>query len=135
MEFNPSLVVENCIIQEAGAEAVMKLISEAGIDAIFAASDFSALGAIRRLKDMQVEIPGKIKITGFANEPFAELIDPALSSVEQNAFEMGNQIARAIIDNIGKGEIPDEEIHVPVRLIPRQSSIMREESSLMDSQL
>ena len=123
IEFDSSMVVENCILQESGAEAVSNLVLPGSIDGIFAASDFSALGAIKKLKELNIEIPEVIKITGFANEPFAEMIDPALTSVEQNAFEMGNQVARAIISNIGKEEFLNEEIHIPVRLIQRQSSV------------
>ncbi|PWD98738.1 LacI family DNA-binding transcriptional regulator [Marinilabilia rubra] len=121
--FDSSLVVDNCILQDSGSQAVEILLRSEKIDGVFAASDFSALGAIKKLKEMKVVIPGEVKVTGFANEPFSDLVDPALSSVEQNAFEMGTQIARLIMENIGKESIPDEEIHVPVRLIVRESSL------------
>ncbi len=123
IEFDPSLLIENCIIQDAGAEAVEKLVANNRIDAVFSSSDYSALGALKKLKKMNPGLSGQILISGFANEPFAELIDPSLTSVEQNAFEMGNQVAHAIIRSIGKDEIMDEEIQVPVRLIQRESSI------------
>jgi LacI family transcriptional regulator len=123
IDFDPGLLVENCILQETGGDAAEELYRAGKIDAIFAASDFSALGALRRLKRMGVAIPEEIKISGFANEPFAALVDPGLTSVEQNAFEMGNQVARAIINNIGRDDFVNEEIHVPVRLIPRSSSL------------
>lgn len=133
LEFDPSLLVENCIIQEEGARAISELAGTGKIDGLFAASDFSALGAIRKLKEMKIAIPGEVKVTGFANEPFSELVDPALSSVEQNAFEMGTQIARLIMGNMGKQSIPEEEIHIPVRLIPRQSSYSGELDKMIDS--
>jgi LacI family transcriptional regulator len=133
IEFDSSLVVENCILQEAGAEAVSKFVLPKNVDGIFAASDFSALGAIKKLKELNIGIPEEIKISGFANEPFAEMVDPTLTSVEQNAFEMGNQVARAIIDNIGKEEFLNEEIHVPVRLIQRQSSVKDKQLMFIDS--
>ncbi|MGQ1891869.1 LacI family DNA-binding transcriptional regulator [Thermophagus sp. OGC60D27] len=128
--FDPELVVENCILQEAGAEAAEKLFHSQKIDAIFSASDFSALGALKQLKKLGVKVPEAIKICGFANEPFAGLVDPGLTSVEQNAFEMGSQVARSIINNLGKDEFGEEEIQIPVRLIPRLSS-MHENSSAM----
>lgn len=131
IEYDPALVIEDCIIQERGAEAVRKLVLNESIDAVFAASDYSALGAIRELKKMKVLVPETVCITGFANEPFAELIEPSLSSVEQNAFEMGNRIARAIIDNLENKKFSHEEIHVPIRLIPRESSIASETKNLI----
>ncbi|MFO8000418.1 MAG: LacI family DNA-binding transcriptional regulator [Marinilabilia sp.] len=126
IEYDPSLLIENCIVQETGAVAVRRLVSEGRIDAVFASSDYSALGALKELKNMHVTVPGEVCVTGFANEPFAELIDPSLTSVEQNAFEMGNQVARAIIENIDNGNMPNEAFHIPVRLIPRESSMASE---------
>lgn len=122
IEYDPSLVVENCIIQEAGQEAVARIVLPQKVDGIFAASDLSALGAIQKLKELNMAIPGDVKISGFANEPFAEMVEPTLTSVEQNAFEMGNQVAKAVIESIGKDEPVSEEIHIPVRLIQRRSS-------------
>ncbi len=120
--YDPSLVVENCITQEAGFEGVDRLFSTHPLDGIFAASDYSALGALSWLKSRKVKIPDEVRVVGFANEPFAELIEPALSSVEQNAFEMGNQIARVVMSYLRNQEVPDEEIQVPVRLMVRGSS-------------
>ncbi|WP_291860765.1 LacI family DNA-binding transcriptional regulator [Marinilabilia sp.] len=131
IDFDPALVVENCIIQEAGMEAVTSIVLPQKVDGIFAASDFSALGAIQKLKEFNVAIPDDVKISGFANEPFAEMVEPTLTSVEQNAFEMGNQVAKAVIENIGKEELLSEEIHIAVRLIQRRSSVS--DSLLMNS--
>lgn len=124
IDYDPDLVVKNCIVQETGMEAVENVIIPQKVDGIFSASDLSALGAIRKLKELNIAIPGKVKISGFANEPFAELVDPTLTSVEQNAFDMGSQVARAMIERIGDGNPVSEEIHVPVRLIQRRSSVM-----------
>jgi len=124
IEYDPDLIIENCIIQGKGAEAIRKLVLETNIDAVFAASDYSALGALEELKKMKVSVPETLCVTGFANEPFSKWIFPSLSSVEQNAFEMGNQVARAVIDNLEKKKFTDEEICVPVRLIPRESSMV-----------
>ncbi|WP_010664750.1 LacI family DNA-binding transcriptional regulator [Marinilabilia salmonicolor] len=124
IDVDPALIVENCIVQEAGMEAVENVIVPQQVDGIFAASDLSALGAIRTLKELNIAIPEKVKISGFANEPFAEMIDPTLTSVEQNAFEMGNQAARSMIESLGKEDPVSEEIHIPVRLIQRRSSVL-----------
>ncbi len=133
IEYDSGLVIEDCIVQEAGAEAVQEVLFPQKADGVFAASDLSALGVIKKLKELNVKIPDDIKITGFANEPFAEMIEPSLTSVEQNAFEMGNQVARAIMENIGKEDFLSEEINIPVRLIQRQSSVKEPLTALMGS--
>lgn len=70
---------------------------------------------------MGINVPDEFGVVGFANEPFAELMYPTLSSVEQNGFEMGNKAAAAMIKCL-EGSVVDEETIVPVRLIVRQSS-------------
>ena len=121
--YDPSLLFEDCIVQDAGAEAICKLFEHEKPDAVFAASDLSAMGALNQLKKMNISVPDDVCVTGFANEPFAELMEPSLTSVEQNTSEMGTQIAKTIIDHLGKPEMPNMEVHVPVRLIARQSSM------------
>ena len=123
IEVNDQLVVSGVLTRDAGANAVKKII-DTKADAIFCAGDYSALGAMLDLKLRGFNVPQDIGIMGFANEPFSEIISPALTSVEQNAFEIGNRAAQAIIKMIEKknSSINTQEI-VPVRLIVRESSV------------
>ncbi len=125
--YEPSLVVENCITQETGREGIERIFSNYPVDGIFSAGDYSALGALNWLKNHAVKVPDEVRVVGFANEPFAEFIEPSLSSVEQNAFEMGNQIAGVIMSHLRNEEVAAGEIQVPVRLIVRESSGRRME--------
>lgn len=120
-----SLIVPNIISRDAGAEGIIQII-EAKADAVFCAGDYSALGAMLEIKKRGLRIPTDMGVLGFANEPFAEIMSPSLTSVEQNAFEIGNRAAQAIIQMIEKNNpsINTEEI-VPVRLIVRESSIKK----------
>lgn len=56
--------------------------------AIFAVNDPVAVGAIKRLKELQIAIPDQIGIVGFSNNPITEMISPALSTVDQHSFEV-----------------------------------------------
>ncbi|MBN2166173.1 MAG: LacI family DNA-binding transcriptional regulator [Marinilabiliaceae bacterium] len=123
MGYDDRMIVTNVITRDAGADAITKVI-DAGADAVFCAGDYSALGAMLEIKKRGLIIPDNIGVLGFANEPFAEIMSPALTSVEQNAFEIGNRAAQAIIQMIEKKDatINTEEV-VPVRLIVRESTI------------
>lgn len=114
-------IYENVITRQAGHESILQVLEEGVMDAVFCAGDYSALGALDGLKERGVLVPNDFGVVGFANEPFAELMYPSLSSVEQNAFEIGNRAAAAMIKSM-EGEIVEEEFLVPVRLIVRQSS-------------
>jgi len=76
---------------------------------------------------LEVKVPEELGIFGFANEKFAGLLKPALSSVDQNSKELGKQAARLYFDNILNGNskgINHEEI-VKGEIIIRKSSLRK----------
>ena len=122
IKYDGRLVFENSITRETGKRNISVAVDKLGADAVFSSGDFSALGALEGLKELGVKVPEEFGVTGFANEPFAELMHPALTSVEQNTREMGNKIAQSVI-KLMNGEKEEEDITVAVRLIVRQSSM------------
>ncbi|MDX2301461.1 MAG: LacI family DNA-binding transcriptional regulator [Microscillaceae bacterium] len=69
-------------------------------DAIFAINDRAAIGAMRFLKEKKILIPQEISVIGFNNNPMGEIIEPALSTVAQPQFEMGELAAKLLIEQI-----------------------------------
>lgn len=69
-------------------------------DAIFSASDYSAMGAIESLKKHNVKIPDQIAVVGFSNESFTSFVDPGLSTVDQHSKKMGQFAAQLFLDQI-----------------------------------
>jgi len=115
------LVYNDVLTREDGHNTILRALKNEKIDALFCAGDYSALGVLDGLKEMNVVVPNDFGIVGFANEPFSELIHPTLSTVEQNAFEMGTRVATAMIKNLEGKHWEKEEI-IPTRLIVRESS-------------
>jgi LacI family transcriptional regulator len=122
LDFDTALVFDNSITRETGRRNVDIALNKLNADAVFSSGDFSALGALERLKELGVKVPQEFGVTGFANEPFAGLMHPSLTSVEQNTREMGNRIAQSIIKAM-RGEKAEEFVDISVRLIVRQSSL------------
>ena len=100
------LIFQDTLAKESGYEAVNMMIENKNLpDAIFSASDFSALGAILSLKSHKIKVPGEVAVVGFANEPYTTIMEPALSSVEQHAEEIGQVSAKLIFEEFkSKGE-------------------------------
>lgn len=67
------------------------------IDAVFAASDLMALGALAALRQAGRRVPEDVAVVGFDDSPLAVSTDPELSSVRQPIEEMGREMARAIL--------------------------------------
>lgn len=95
--------VAEALTRSSGYKATEKMFShKEKPDAIFASSDFSALGSILYLKERNIQIPGQVAVAGFANEPFTSIMEPGLTSVEQYAGEIGKRAAELFFDIAGQ---------------------------------
>jgi LacI family transcriptional regulator len=112
--FDESLVLKETITRNAGEKAAFEISKMTPIpDGIFSAGDFSAMGAILKLKALDIKIPGDIAVVGFANEPYDDILEPGLSSIDQHSVEMGHSVAKLFLE-----EITDPQgASVPKRII------------------
>ncbi|HEX3009864.1 MAG TPA: substrate-binding domain-containing protein [Bacteroidales bacterium] len=122
--FDESWHIPLTLTREKSIEAVEKLLQLKPVpDAIFSASDYSASGAIMALKERNIRIPEDIAIVGFANEPYAEITSPSLSSVDQHSREVGQAVARLFLEEIElHGPYISKSILLTPDLIVRGSS-------------
>lgn len=94
-------------------------------DAIFSASDFTALGACKEIKNLKIKIPEEIGVIGFSNEPFTQFMELSISSVDQTPVMMGkisgNVFLESIKDNHSGITIEKKLVLAPT-LCVRQSS-------------
>jgi DNA-binding LacI/PurR family transcriptional regulator len=92
--------------QDNGSNAAQKML-DAGIrpDAIFAVCDPIAIGVMITLKKNNFKIPDEVAVVGFCDEPIAIIIEPALSSLVQPAFRIGEISVDLLLNQI-KSPIP-----------------------------
>jgi DNA-binding LacI/PurR family transcriptional regulator len=92
-------------------------------DAIFCISDRMAIGAMLAIKEKGLQMPQDIGLVGFNNEPVTSLVTPAISSVEQPAFELGKAAAKLFLEILHtSNESQHEDLVLKPRLIVRESS-------------
>jgi DNA-binding LacI/PurR family transcriptional regulator len=107
--------------EESGAAAMERLLqAEPEIDAVFAASDNMAAGALRVLREHGRAVPGDVAVAGFNDHLIARLITPALTTVHQPIQQLGREMARMLLDLID-GQRPGPLI-LPTRLVVRESA-------------
>ena len=70
------------------------------IDAIFAVNEIYAALAIRVAKEQGLKIPDDISVIGFTDGLISQYASPAISTVVQHGFTMGEQAAELLIDRI-----------------------------------
>ncbi|SFK64307.1 LacI family DNA-binding transcriptional regulator [Lysobacter sp. cf310] len=102
----------------AGAAAVHRLLDEhPQFDALFAASDLLAIGAIRALIERGRRVPEDVSVIGYDDTPLGATYLPPLSSVHQNFTDAGVLLARKILALI-EGQPAASEI-LPTNLVVR----------------
>ncbi len=121
------LFVANTNSRKEGCKAMRKLIdSGVEFDAVFSSGDYAALGAYLVCKEKGIAIPEKMGIAGFANEHFAELVTPAITSSDQHSKEIGQLAAKQILKEINNKDAELIKTSLLPELIVRGSSLKSE---------
>jgi DNA-binding LacI/PurR family transcriptional regulator len=109
---------------QAGGAAAMRQILAArpDVDAVFAASDLMAAGAIQVLRSAGRRIPDDVAIVGFDDSPIAEASDPPLTSVRQPIEEMGAEMVRLLIEHAAHPGAAPRTVILATQLVRRRSS-------------
>jgi LacI family transcriptional regulator len=124
VETDPEWIIK-CETREEARDIIPTLLNgPIKPDALFAVNDLTAAEAMRIVKERGYKVPQDIAIVGFTNGDIADLTDPALSSVEQFGYDIGQEAVRLLIDRLEK-----EEDYPPItRVIKTQ--LIKKESSL-----
>ena len=117
-----NLVVPGDFTKQSGMDAVQTLFDErkANFDAIIAASDDMALGALDELSSRGIKVPEDIALVGFDNLEMASYSSPALTTVALPFYEQGWRAAEMIWDLFQQRTVP-LEVQIPTKLILRDS--------------
>jgi DNA-binding LacI/PurR family transcriptional regulator len=70
------------------------------IDGVLAASDTTAAGALRALRDAGRRVPEDVAVIGFDDFPLAERTTPRLTTVRQPLEEMGRAMIRLLLEDM-----------------------------------
>lgn len=126
--FNPAYIFEGDVSIEAGKKAIHYFLNlPEPPDAVFAVEDYTALGAIKVLKERGIKIPDAFGIIGFANEPFGDYITPTLSTIDQHTVLMGKEtfiLLKQLMDNSGEVDIQKKIVLEPTPIF-RESSLRK----------
>lgn len=107
--------------EEAGHAAAEALLQRGWpFDAVFAASDLIAIGAMRALIEHGRRVPQDVTVIGFDDIPAARMATPALSTIAQDTGSAGERLVDTLLQAIAGEPVHDQ--HLPVTLVPRQSS-------------
>ena len=115
------LVEEGAFDAASGHRAMTRILERGRPDAVFAASDVVALGAIGALRGAGLRVPDDVSIVGFDDVPLAAYFDPPLTSIRVPAYDLGLAAGHALLDRIAGREVPSRTL-LPTELIVRAST-------------
>ncbi|MCD0443119.1 LacI family transcriptional regulator [Glycomyces sp. A-F 0318] len=94
----PALVLHDAFSVEAGFRHGRDLLSlEAPPTAVVAGNDEIAIGVLAAAKELGVDVPGRLSVTGFDDTPQTEWTTPGLTSVRQPLTGMGRMAVETVL--------------------------------------
>ena len=117
-------VYHGAFIQQSGYEFTKQAMTQSSRPtAIFGANNFIAIGIIKALRDLRINVPGDVSVVAFDDFPESMLVAPFLTFVEQPAYEMGRIATELLLKRIS-GEINGgyQKLVLPAKIIERGSA-------------
>ena len=109
--------------EEAGHAAALTLLARGQpFDAIFAASDLIAVGAMRALHDAGIRVPQDVSVVGFDDIPMARFAVPPLTTVVQDTSRAGQLLVSTLMQLVRDEKA--ESAMLPASLVVRRSSFV-----------
>lgn len=106
--------------EQVGYQAAQRLLASGQrFDAVFAASDLLAIGALRALAEAGVAVPKKISVVGFDNIPISNYSIPPLTTVSQDTTGAGEVLVESVLKLIR--EEAAENMVLPAQVVIRKS--------------
>ena len=108
---------------EHGFTASKKLLTtQPEITALFCYNDLIAFGALRGCAELGVRVPAECAIIGYDNIQFCAFVNPPLTSIHVDKYEIGKQAANCLLAMLKEPSKVIPQIRVDVNLIERGST-------------
>ncbi len=105
---------------DAGFTRLPDLLRE-GVTGVLAFNDLVAVGALARLRELEVAVPGDLSVVGFDDIPVAAFLGPPLTTVSVPKEDLGRAAWAMLRQQMQDGEVASEQ-WLPSALVVRQST-------------
>ncbi len=125
IEFDMDLIVRaNGFDYEDGSEAADILLKKENMPtAIYGYYDIIAMGALRKIYDIGLKVPGDISVVGCDGMPFTNSTIPRLTTIKFPIFKVAKMSCEILLNKIkNPGAIKIQNIAISPRLMIREST-------------
>lgn len=120
---DPTLVAAGDFTEAGGRAAMERLLRDRpDVDAVFAASDLMAIGALGALRAAGRRVPEDVAVVGFEDADLARHSDPPLTTVRQPIEEMGRTMIRVLLEEIATHSAAWRHVILRTELVLRASA-------------
>ncbi len=88
--------------------------------ALFASSDYLAIGALQGIREAGLEVPGQLSFISFDDTPLGAMLTPSLTAIRQPIEAMGRAGFQALY-GLMRGKRSTKVTRLPVELVERDS--------------
>jgi LacI family transcriptional regulator len=120
----PEWIVAGGFMEDDGLRAMNKLLAlKPRVDAVFAANDPAAIGAMKAIWDAGLRIPEDVAIVGAGDIALGDLLRVPLTTVSWSREEQGRIAAELLLKRIDdESDSRFRRVVIPPRLVVRRSS-------------
>jgi GntR family transcriptional regulator of arabinose operon len=106
---------------EPSDEKFVQRIIKEGATAIICANDLTAANLMKTLDALGCPVPQKVRVAGFDDVKYAELLRPSLTTIHQPCVDIGTIAMQVMLERIENPTFPARDILAQPTLIVRQS--------------
>ena len=116
------LIKTGKISQIDGYEKAKKYIREnKNVDGIFSTTDIIAIGVMKALKELKIQVPKEVKVFGYDNSIASDIATTSISTVKQPIDEMVKIAVLQLEKLMNEVEVINKKIVLPIEIIKRES--------------
>jgi LacI family transcriptional regulator len=105
-----------------GGVRAADLAMAADVTAILAYNDVMALGVLARLRDLGIDVPGRLSVTGFDDLVFAAVCAPPLTTVAMPVQQAGRSAVDLLLGQLDHKDTATTQLDLPTHLIVRATT-------------
>ncbi len=126
LELDPTLVITTRYDFSSGYEKTKLFLSTLrDFDSVICGNDSVAAGVLQALSEQHIQVPEQVSVIGYDDSTLASITRPALTSVQQDPHDLGNQ-AVEMLGSLFAGERVGDRVLDPSLTI-RTSTAMRQD--------
>jgi LacI family gluconate utilization system Gnt-I transcriptional repressor len=107
---------------EDGSRALAGLLDKGSPRAVFCSNDMLAAGALFECQRRRIAVPERIAVMGFADLPIAAGIEPALTSVQVRAMQMGERAGTMLMARLAGNAAGERIVDLGFAVVERASA-------------